>query len=134
MRARITALGGTPTIDAAVPATPVKTTTENLLAAQAALNTLKDTDLPAWRRSAEAEGNRDAVTSLRWTRESTIEWGRFVKDAIDASPTSPSAKSPAEAAKKDFFISRTCGFPVEKLDFQKCPVCRSGRDDFEKVN
>ena len=127
VRAQIVALGGTPSVDASVKMPEVKETAANLAAALKALTSLKETDLPAWRRAADAEGNRNAVNAFRFAREGTIELSRFVKDLAEASQTT-------RELKKDYFVSRTCGFVVEKLDFQKCPVCRAGRDDFEKVN
>ncbi len=127
VRAQITALGGTPTVDPAAKMPDVKDTAANLATCLKSLTALKETDLPAWRRAADTEGNRNAVNAFRFAREGTIELSRFVKDLSEATQIT-------REKKKDYFVSRTCGFVVEKLDFQKCPVCRAGRDDFEKVN
>lgn len=127
IKGQIVSLGGTANVDATSKAIDVGDTKANLASALKLLTALKDTDLPAWRRACDGEGNREAVKVLRWTREGTIELGRFVKDNTEAADA-------GKAGKKDYFVSRTCGFTVEKLDFQKCPVCAQGRDDFEKVN
>ncbi len=124
--AHITTLKATPTVrkDAGTP--EVKTTKENLAAALKLANAARETDLPAGRRAAESEGNRNAGHAFKDAREGVIELARGFKDAGE---TLDQWKK-----KRDFFVGRTCGYMVEKLDLQKCPVCGKGRDDFEKVN
>jgi rubrerythrin len=109
------------------PAPEIKGTKEALAQLLSASTKLKDTDLPAWRREAEGEGQRGAVRVLRAAREAQIELGRIYKDFGGAPET-------AGKSKRDVFVSRSCGYLVEKLDLQRCPVCSAGRDDFEKVN
>lgn len=127
MNAQIAALGGAAAIDPESKPIPVGQTAANLASALKILSALKETDLPAWRRACDDEGNRDAVRAIRWAREGTIELARFFKDAGPAGEA-------LKGGKHDYYISRTCGFIVEKLDIQKCPVCGKGPDDFQKVN
>lgn len=103
----------------------LKTTSENLAALSTWVDRLRETDFPAMRRTAESQGNREAVRVLRWARESSIEWSRLLKDFAEPKES--------VAAKMPVYISRTCGFVVLKLDMQRCPICRQDRDDFEKV-
>lgn len=124
--AQITAHKGTATIDKAVTAPEVKTTRENLAAALKLMNAARETDLPAARKAAEGEGHRDTARAIRDAREGVIEIARALKDCGE---TLDQWKS-----KRDFFVGRTCGYMIEKLDLQKCPVCGKGRDDFEKIN
>lgn len=105
----------------------VKGTTENLKTALAAAMAMKDTDLPAWRREADSEGQRDAVRVLRWSREGQIELSRYFKDASDQ-------PEELKSGKRAYFVSRTCGFTLDKLDVKRCPVCNAERDDFERVD
>ena len=105
----------------------VKTTKDNLAAAIRLASSARETDLPAARKVAEGEGVREAAKAFRDAREGEIELVRLFKDASEL-------MDQWKKAKKDFYIGRTCGYLVEKLDLTKCPVCGKGRDDFEKVN
>ncbi|HYD01423.1 MAG TPA: ferritin family protein [Phycisphaerales bacterium] len=105
----------------------VKTTKENLAAAVKLASAARETDLPAGRKVADSEGVREAAKLFRDARESQIELVRLFKDAAETSDE-------WKKGKRDFYIGRSCGYIVEKLDLTKCPVCGKGRDDFEKVN
>ena len=105
----------------------VKTTKENLAAAVKLATAARETDLPAARKVAEGDGVREAAKAFRDAREGEIELVRMFKDAAELSDA-------WKKGKRDFFVGRTCGYIVEKLDLTKCPVCGKGRDDFEKVN
>lgn len=109
------------------PALEVKTTKENLAASTKLASAARETDLPAARKVAEGEGVREAAKALRDAREGEIELVRLFKDAAEL-------MDQWKKSKKDFYVGRTCGYLVEKLDLTKCPVCGKGRDDFEKVN
>ncbi|MBY0307787.1 MAG: hypothetical protein K2Q09_03510, partial [Phycisphaerales bacterium] len=104
----------------------VKGTRENLTEAAKLASAKREADLPAARKAAEAEGQRDAARAFRDAREGQIELVRQFKDAAELSDT--------WKKKRDYYVGRTCGYLVEKLDLTKCPVCGKGRDDFEKVN
>ncbi|MFT3683805.1 MAG: ferritin family protein [Phycisphaerales bacterium] len=105
----------------------IKTTKENAGTATKLATTARETDLPAARKTAEADGQRDAARVFREAREGEIELVRLFKDAAELG-------ADWKKGKRDFFVGRTCGYVVEKLDLTKCPVCGKGRDDFEKVN
>jgi len=105
----------------------VKTTKENLTEAVKLATAARETDLPAARKVAEGEGVREAAKVFRSARESEIELVRLFKEA---SETTDEWKK----GKRDFYVGRTCGYIVGKLDLTKCPVCGKGKDDFEKVN
>ena len=110
-------------------ATPleVKGTKENLAEAVKLATAARETDLPAARKVAEGDGVRDAAKAFRDAREGEIELVRLFKDAAELTDE-------WKKGKRDFYVGRTCGYVVEKLDLSKCPVCSKGRDDFEKVN
>jgi rubrerythrin len=105
----------------------VKATKENIAAASKLASAARETDLPAARKVAESEGVREAAKAFRDAREGEIELVRLLKDATEL-------MDQWKKAKKDFYVGRTCGYLVEKLDLTKCPVCGKGKDDFEKVN
>lgn len=113
--------------DSGGAALEVKTTKENVATAVKLATTARETDLPAARKVAEGDGVRDAAKAFRDSREGQIELVRLFKDAAELSDA-------WKKSKRDFFVGRTCGYIVEKLDLTKCPVCSKGRDDFEKVN
>jgi rubrerythrin len=123
---QIKKLGGTAKGDTS-PMPALKSTKENLEEAVKLAKEAKDTLIPAWRKRASDERNREAERALKYMRESTVEIHSFLKRASEDLET-------WRTGKKDFFVSRPCGFIVEKLDIQKCPVCLSERDKFEKVN
>jgi rubrerythrin len=124
---QLEAMKGTIGSAPAQPALEVKTTKENLTAATKLATAARETDLPAARKIAEGEGVREAAKAFRDAREGEIELVRLFKDASEL-------LDQWKKSKKDFYIGRTCGYLVEKLDLTKCPVCGKGRDDFEKVN
>jgi rubrerythrin len=105
----------------------VKATKENIAAAVKLATTARETDLPAARKTAETDVQRDAARVFREAREGEIELVRLFKDAAELG-------AEWKKGKRDFYVGRTCGYVVEKLDLTKCPVCGKGRDDFEKVN
>jgi len=101
-------------------------TSANLDVAMNTLKTWRETDLPALTSLAVSGKNRDLQTLVRYARESATEHGRFAREAHD---TLAKWKT-----KRDFFVSRKCGYTVDKLDLERCPVCRAGRDNFERIN
>lgn len=109
------------------PIAESRTTKENLEAAIKSAKAAKDTTLIAYRKKAGEERNKDADTAFRYVRESLIEYSRYMEAALDTLPQTRNGK-------KDYYVSRVCGYMVEKLDIKKCPVCNSDRDKFEKVN
>lgn len=120
--------GGTATVATEPKLPDVKSTAENLKAALALAKAEMDTALPAASTRARASSNRDAARAFKYARESLLELARFYQSAIE---------KPADwsgPARKEFFVNRTCGYPVDKLDIQKCPVCFTGRDHFERID
>lgn len=109
----------------AIPA--VKSTKENLDTVLEWTTRARTEDLPKAIAAARAEGERGAETAMNYARQSLTEIARFTRGL-------QSQLESTRAAKKEYFVDRTCGYVVDKLDFQKCPVCLSTRDGFEKVD
>ncbi len=104
----------------------VKSTRENLAAAIDWANAQRTQTLPGAIAAARNEGEKSAENALNYMRQSFTEIARFAR----------SGQNELEASRqkaKEFFVDRTCGYVVDKLDFQKCPVCFSTRDNFERV-
>lgn len=119
--------GGTPEAKPEPKPLEIKGTKDNLKAAAARVRSLRDGPVADGTTQANAERNRDAVRVFRFTRESSTELVRWLEDAAEGGEK-------WKGDKREFFVDRTCGRLVDKLDFERCPVCQSRRDSYERVN
>ena len=120
-------LGGTPAAKADELPPVVKTTKENLQVFSNLLTTRRTGALSDASTRHRTGPNREATKTLHYEREALTELARFSSDAAES-------LDKLKGAKKDFFISRPCGFVTDKLVASKCPVCKTGKDQFEKIN
>lgn len=120
-------LGGIPASKADDSLPKVKTTKENLLAFSKLLTTRRTGPLADAATRHRTGPNREATKTLHYEREALTELARFSTDASES-------LEKLKAAKKDFFVSRPCGYVTDKLVADKCPVCKTGKDQFEKIN
>ena len=120
-------LGATPTSKADDSLPKVKTTKENLQAFAKLLATRRTGPLADAATRHRTGPNREATKTLQYEREALTELARFSSDAAET-------LDKLKAGKKDFFVSRPCGYVTDKLVADKCPVCKTGKDQFEKVN
>ncbi len=118
-------LGGVPKADIKAP--EVKTTRENLDAALKGESYERDTMYPAFIKQARAERNTDALRVFNFAKSAETEHAKFYQAALNALDS-------WKAAKKDFFVCNHCGFTVEKVTFDKCPVCFEPISEYVKVN
>jgi rubrerythrin len=118
-------LGGTPKADVKKP--EVKSTRENLEAALKGETYERDTMYPEFLKQAMTEKNKDAVTTLNAALMTEAEHAKFYKEALDN-------LDGWKAAKRDFFVCSVCGFTVKTIDFEKCPICYSPKEKYEKIN
>jgi len=111
---------------AAAPGSSRAKSTENIKALIQTIDQQKDKDIPTYVGRAKTEINREVTQALRYSRDALREQSAMLGEARD---------NPGQfkAGTKDYYVSRTCGYMVDKLDFQKCPVCLAARDDFELV-
>lgn len=117
--------GAKPLEDADPPATG-KTTVENLAQFNALASASRERASAA-AVDARAEGDAATRRVLDFQREATTELLRLARDA--ARP--PSAG--ADAKPPEYHVSRTCGYVIDRLDIERCPVCLAGKGDFERV-
>lgn len=102
-----------------------RTTRENLLVARTILDRARTAD-QAGATAARQEQAVGLRRAFEWSRESLTDHVTLL--------TRAAALSDQDAKKaRAFWVSRTCGFTVDTLDFQRCPVCLRERSDFERV-
>lgn len=118
-------MGGLPKADIKAP--EVKTTRENLDAALKGESYERDTMYPDFIKQARAERNTDALRVFNFAKSAETEHAKFYQAALNALDS-------WKAAKKDFFVCNHCGFTVEKITFDKCPVCFEPKSEYQKVN
>ncbi len=82
---------------------------------------------PEFLKIAKADKNKDAVQTFNYAKAAEAEHAKLYKDAIDNLAN-------WKEGKKDFFVCTVCGNTVLKMDFDKCPVCFSPKEKYEKVN
>lgn len=116
--------GGKPLVDAEPPAA-LKATKENLAAVIALADATRQRAVTA---AADARSENDAASRriLDFHREACTELARLGREL--QKPAAANAKAP------EYYVSRTCGYIVDRLDIARCPVCLAPKSDFEKIN
>ena len=71
---------------------------------------------PGFIKQARAERNTDALRVFNFAKSAETEHAKFYQAALNGMDS-------WKAAKKDFYVCNHCGFTVEKITFDKCPVC-----------
>jgi rubrerythrin len=105
----------------------VLSTKENLAAALRGESYERDTMYPEFIKLAKEEGDKDAVRTLNFALQAEIEHAKLYKEALDN-------LDQWKAGKKDFFVCPVCGNTVAKVTFEKCPVCSTAKEKYEKIN
>jgi rubrerythrin len=118
-------MGGTPKADVKTP--DVKSTKENVEAALKGESQERDTMYPDFIKLAKADGNKDAVRTFNFSLQAETEHAKLYKEALDNLDA-------WKVGKKDFFVCPVCGLTVIKLTFEKCPVCSTPKDKYEKIS
>jgi rubrerythrin len=117
-------LGATP--EAKIEDHAVNSTAENLKTAIAGEEYERDVMYPVFIREAEAQKNSAAVRTFQGALEAEKEHARMYKEAL--------ASLEQKKAKTDYYVCSVCGFTVEKIAFDRCPVCQHPKEKFEVVN
>jgi rubrerythrin len=105
----------------------VKSTKENLEAALQGESYERDTMYPGFIKQARAERNTDALRVFNFAKSAEAEHAKFYQAALNG-------MDGWKAVKRDFYVCNHCGFTVEKITFDKCPVCFEPKSEYEKVN
>jgi rubrerythrin len=105
----------------------VKSTRENLEVALKGETYERDTMYPDFIKTAKAEGNKDAVRTFNYALSAETEHAKFYREALDNLDA-------WKAGTKDFFVCPVCGYTVTKLTFEKCPICSTPKERYEKIS
>ncbi|HEY9069025.1 MAG TPA: rubrerythrin family protein [Candidatus Ozemobacteraceae bacterium] len=105
----------------------VKSTKENLEAAIAGEKHENETMYPEFKATAEAEKQDMAVILFGGAGKVEGDHAALYADALANLEAS-------KAAKKEFFVCMVCGYTTNNAPADKCPVCLSPKEKFEKVD
>lgn len=122
---QITRMGGTP--KAEIGAVEAKSTAENLKAAIAGETYERDVMYPDFLKLARAEDNKGAIMTFEAALAAEAEHARMYQTALD---NMASWKS----GKRQFYVCQTCGFTMESLPAERCPVCHAKKERFKVVD
>ncbi len=109
-----------------IEAPHVGTTRENLQAAIAGETYEKDVMYPTFIAEAEKEGNTAAVRTFKAALEAEIEHARLYTRLLN--------NLEKATVKTAYYVCTVCGFTVDKLTFERCPVCNAPGERFEEVS
>lgn len=103
----------------------VNATPANLEAAISGENYEVNTMYPEFIQDAESEGEKKALTSFHWAWEVEKVHEDLFRKAL---------KDPASvSAEVEYYVCPFCGYTHEGTPPEKCPVCGTPRNKFEKV-
>ncbi len=105
----------------------VKTTKENLEAAIAGETQETEKMYPEFKTAAEAEKQDMAVVLFGGAGKVEGDHAKMYAEALKDLDA-------MKSGKKDFFVCLVCGYTASQEPADKCPVCMSPKDKFEKVN
>lgn len=118
-------MGGTAKVRLQKP--DIKSTKENLEAALKGESYERDTMYPDFIKLAKAKGDKDAFRTFNFALQAETEHAKLYKEALDN-------LDKWKDGKKDFFVCPVCGYTVAKITFEKCPVCNTPKEKYEKIN
>lgn len=117
-------MGGTP--EAYIERPAVKSTAENLKVAIAGEEYERDVMYPQFIKEAEAEKNTAAVRTFQYALEAEAEHARLYTAALAGLPRMKTAAK--------YYVCAVCGYTVEQLTFDRCPVCHHPKEKFEIIS
>lgn len=103
----------------------IKDTAENLTAAISGENYESETMYPGFISTAEAEGEKKALTSFRWAMEVERVHEQLYRKALDTLGK--------DGQLIDYYVCPTCGYTCEGSAPDRCPVCGGLGSRFELV-
>jgi len=81
---------------------------------------------PAYMAAAEKQGEQKALRSMRWAVEAEKVHAKLYGDARQA------VESGKDMAAVDIWVCTACGFTMEGVPPDKCPVCGAPQSRFRK--
>lgn len=100
-------------------------TADNLKAAIKGETFERDTMYPQYLALAKADDARSAIRAMEFAVAAEKEHARLFQSALDTL---------GKNAPADYYVCRECGMTLTDLPAKKCPVCRKGRDEFQKIS
>ncbi|NIM45701.1 MAG: rubrerythrin family protein, partial [Nitrososphaeria archaeon] len=82
---------------------------------------------PKFIEEAQDEGNRGAVRSFDYARQSEIVHADRYKKALE------SVKSGKDLETVDYYICQVCGYTAENAAPETCPICEAKKESFKKI-
>jgi rubrerythrin len=119
----IRSMGAQPVLTLEAP--DVKTTAENLKAAIAGEEYEHNVMYPEFIKQAEAVKDAAAARTFKGAMAAEIEHAKLYKAAL--------ANLKPSAAKATYYVCPVCGFTVDKVTFDNCPVCKVPGEKFEEI-
>jgi rubrerythrin len=103
-----------------------KSTKENLADAIKGESYERDVMYPQFLKLAQAEKKDDVARTLDYAKAAEAEHAKLYAEALNN-------LDKWKGAAREFFVCRTCGFTVTKIDFDVCPGCGKGKDQYSAV-
>lgn len=122
---QIKKLGGEPKADVAKP--EVKSTKENLEAAIKGETHEAEKMYPEFGQVAASEKQLEAIKGFGLAQDAEAVHAKLYKAALE------NLEKLKGGDKADYFVCQVCG-NIEKQAPDKCPICYTKKDKFEKVN
>lgn len=105
---------------------PVKSTRENLQTAIAGETYEHEVMYPEFIKVAEAEQNKAALRTFGDALEAEKEHARLYTLALN--------NLDEMKVKATYYVCAICGYTVDALTFERCPVCNAPAEKFEKID
>ena len=81
---------------------------------------------PAYKAVAEAQGEKRALRSMDWALAAEKVHAKLYAEAKQ------SVEAGKDVAAQDIWVCITCGFTMEGVPPDKCPVCGASKEKFRK--
>jgi len=81
---------------------------------------------PAYMKVAEAQGEKKALRSMNWAVEAEKVHAKLYADAKQ------SVEGGKDMAAVDIWVCTFCGFTMEGVPPERCPMCNTPKDKFRK--
>ena len=111
---------------ARIEASPVRSTSENLMAAIEGETYERDIMYPEFLKIAQQEKNAGAIRTFQFALEAETEHARLFEEAL--------ASLEMRRPRTTYLVCAVCGFTGEKLEGARCPVCNNPKERFESVS
>ena len=85
----------------------------------------RDTLYPEFPALAKSEDSRPAIPTLNFAPQPEKQHARLYQNASDSFGKNP----PTE-----YYVCQECGETLTEPPAKKCPVCRTGRDEFTRID